>query len=778
MTAASPQALLDVMQASMAAALRAPDGVAEPAALLWTDADGQWRPLIQTLSKVIPQLYVLGPYAPDERQGPVIWLKCIVERTLPDVSPAPGIVPILYLPNVARQELRAGGDCHIDLQPLIELLYRGAVWHQRNGRDWTVDAFLTSEDGAGLDVARDSRTHDAILRALALLGPEPLAGLRGRRLEADDFDRLAIGDPVRDLLSWMNDADGFQARCAAGRWATFRDICGREFTFDPESEGTQAAADALLHGGGKWDEVWRRFCDSPRLYPSVSAVLRQARPRDLLGLVDQSRRPGFNEENEDKLRKALEAAVSLSHAQACDKVVVLDDEHKERRGWVWAQLGESPYAIALEPLSRLASAAKTALGGATAVTMAADYAAQGWRCDRAAMEALSCLKLGGENGLVTKVVRALYEPWLDRSARRFQELMSAPDIDPAKLTSSVTAERDACVLFADGLRFDVGAVLQERLETQGYRVRISHRIAPIPTVTATAKPVASPAHASCSGTADAENFAPVITSNNQPATASRLRDAMAKAGVEILDQDQARMAVSREAGGWTETGKLDALGHSLEALLVRQIDPEIDVLVDRITGLLSAGWSRVRVVTDHGWLLLPGGLPKVELSPHLVATKWSRCAAVRGGSTPSIPTYPWYWNPILRIASPPGIGAFIANTEYAHGGISLQECVIPDLVVERGEETVTAAITEINWRGMRCRVAVKTNAAGLQVDLRLNRKQAASSIAASPKELGNNGEASLAVSDDKHEGATASVVVSDGSGRVLDYKPTTVGEDS
>ena len=125
-----------------------------------------------------------------------------------------------------------------------------------------------------------------------------------------------------------------------------------------------------------------------------------------------------------------------------------------------------------------------------------------------------------------------------------------------------------------------------------------------------------------------------------------------------------------------------------------------------------------------------------------------------------------------------GIGAFLANTEYAHGGISLQECVIPDLVIERGEEAVAATITEISWRGMRCRVAVKTNATGLQVDLRLNWKQAASSIAAAAKELGTNGEASLAVSDDKHEGAAASVVVSDASGRVLDYKPTTVGEDA
>jgi hypothetical protein len=133
---------------------------------------------------------------------------------------------------------------------------------------------------------------------------------------------------------------------------------------------------------------------------------------------------------------------------------------------------------------------------------------------------------------------------------------------------------------------------------------------------------------------------------------------------------------------------------------------------------------------------------------------------------------------LLRIATPPGIGAFFANTEYTHGGISLQECVIPDLVVERGEEAVTASIIEINWRGMRCRVTVKTNATGLVVDLRLNWKQAGSSIVASAKELDAKGEASLAVADDRHEGAAASLVVSDGSGRILDNKPTTVGEDT
>ena len=63
----------------------------------------------------------------------------------------------------------------------------------------------------------------------------------------------------RDLLMWMSDTEAFESRSDAGRWATFRDVCAREFSFDPATDGIRAAADALTEGGGKWDEVWQRF---------------------------------------------------------------------------------------------------------------------------------------------------------------------------------------------------------------------------------------------------------------------------------------------------------------------------------------------------------------------------------------------------------------------------------------------------------------------------------------------------------------------------------------
>ena len=770
--------LLDALTQSLTAARRTPEDVAPPAALLWTDADGQWQPLIPQLMKVLPQLLCLGAYRPEERTGPVIWLRCVVDGALAGVVPL-NTAPVLYLPKVTRQDLRAGGDCPPDLQPLIELQYRGAVWHQRNGRDWTIDAFITAETGCGLDIAQDVRTQDAMRRALSLLATEPLAALRGHRLEADDFDRLTIGDPIRDLLAWISEPQGFESRCDPARWQTFRDVCHREFDLDPDVGGPQAAGDALLNGGSaafaaRWEEVWRRFAEAPALYPGVARRLRDAHPSGLF--VDTSRQPQANEAAEDRVRQALRDVAELPHTAACERVLALESEHALRRGWVWAALGASPLALVLSPLSRLAGLARQTLPGTSVLAFAENYATGGWQCDRAAMEARASSMAAGDLPLIGRVIRALYEPWLDRNARRFQELAAASDF--RAIVGGVVAEKDTCVLFTDGLRFDLGALLHARLEARGLKSHLGFRIAPVPTVTATAKPMASPAYKLVTGSAEAEDFNPVFTDDGRPVVAQRLRDAMSRQGVEVLDAESTRFSGSAAAGGWAEIGRLDELGHSMGVRLVSQIDVELDIIVERIAGLLNAGWPRVRVVTDHGWLLLPDALPKLDLPAHLVASRWARCATVKGESSTSMPIYPWHWNEQVRIASPPGIGSFSAGAEYAHGGLSPQESVVPEIVVERDSAAVGARIAGITWRGMRCKVTVAPVSNGLRIDLRRNWKQADSSIAVSAKDVAVNGEASLACADDRYEGAAAMLVLLDSDGQVLDYEPTTVGESA
>ena len=41
---------------------------------------------------------------------------------------------------------------------------------------------------------------------------------------------------------------------------------------------------------------------------------------------------------------------------------------------------------------------------------------------------------------------------------------------------------------------------------------------------------------------------------------------------------------------------------------------EVEAIAHRVQSLRRAGWARVRVVTDHGWLLVPGGLPKATIA--------------------------------------------------------------------------------------------------------------------------------------------------------------------
>lgn len=776
--AKAPVTFLDHLQTNIQSALRSPEGVEPPCVILWTDPDGQWRPLVPTLLSAIPHLYVLGPYNVDERTGPVIWLKCIVDRTLPDISPPEGTVPIFYLPGVDRQVLRAGSDCPEQLQPLVELQYRGTVWHQRNGRDWTVEAFLTSEHGLGLDVALDNATREAVARALPVLATEPVANLRGHRLDAEDFDRLSVGDPIRDLLSWMCDPEGFQQRCDAGRWQTFCTVAAREFNIDCERGATEAAQ-MLREGGGKWDAVWERFCEAPCIYRGVSSLLREAgAPKKPSLFRPIERDPKANADQEESLRKELEAVATLSHHEACARILELEKQHAARRSWVWVELGESTWAMALEPLSRLAKAAQSPLGGPTLPDVIRAYVEEGWRCDRAALDALAAVSAPSDLALLAKVEKNLYEPWLDKSARHFQSLAGPNGTSLRQLVTGVKAEKETCLLFADGLRFDVAGQLQELLEARGVRVRLGHRVAPTPTVTATAKPIVSPAHGAFRGDDVADDFAPVVSATGQSVNAPRLRNQMEIDGVVVLTSDESRMPASAEQGGWAEIGQLDSLGHKLGARLVTHIPTELEAIADRVMQLLEGGWTRVKVITDHGWLLMPGYMKKVDMPRHSTETKWSRCALVKGESATEMPTYAWHWNPHIRIASPPGIGSFAANTDYSHGGISVQECVVPELLVERGAERASAKITGVSWRGLRCRVAVDTNMAGLRIDLRLNWKQPATSIVASVKALDASGEASIVVKDDANEGVAAAVVVLDPNGQVLDQKTTTVGEDA
>jgi hypothetical protein len=47
---------------------------------------------------------------------------------------------------------------------LADLQFRGAVWLQRNGREWTARSLLGSASGIDVEIAKDNATKDALVR--------------------------------------------------------------------------------------------------------------------------------------------------------------------------------------------------------------------------------------------------------------------------------------------------------------------------------------------------------------------------------------------------------------------------------------------------------------------------------------------------------------------------------------------------------------------------------------------------------------------------------------
>lgn len=778
------QTLLEAVKNSLMRAGRYnPGDVVVPAAVLWTDTEGQWKPVVERLRVLMPELLTLGEYDSATRTGPAIWLRCVIEPAVraekfPGLTWTSGSIPIIYMPGVSRQTLRAVEECPDELKPMVELQYRGTVWSQKNGKDWTIRAFLVNdEEGLGLDVAEDKLTLQAMQGSLSQLAVTTTARLRGRRLEAEDFDKLMIGDTPRDLLLWLGDPAAMRERWDEGKWSAFRNRCVQDYGFDPETEGEITGGEKIAERKDAWYGVWERFAESPTLFPGIPSLLRRVKPKGKL-IFEQETWPDENDSMEASLRNALLDVGTMKPADARLRLEQLEVEHGPRRGWVWARLSQCPLASAMAHLAVLATRTATTLGGDSADVMAKLYVEGGYLADDAALRAMACVKTAEDTAAVRAAIRCVYLPWLDDTARHFQECLAVKALLTVQQQEGVSIPPGECILFADGLRFDIGQRLVTMAGERPLEISIAFRWAALPTVTATAKPAASPVAGAIRGGNLEADFCPETSDKGEKLNADRFRRLLSAAGFQLLGAGEAGDPRDKNARAWTEYGEFDKLGHNLQSKLALRIDDQLELMLERVLLLLNAGWKRVRVVTDHGWQLVPGGMPKAQLPKYLTESLWSRCASIKDSSHVEVPVAGWSWNSQEQFAYAPGVHCFVASQEYAHGGASLQECLVPVLTfAETGAPAdVVVRVSEIQWVGLRCRVTVEPVAEGLLADLRTKPNVSGSSIT-DPKFVDAAGKAALLVADESLEGTTVSLVIIDESGRILGKEATTVGGD-
>ncbi|GKT09820.1 BREX-1 system phosphatase PglZ type B [Desulforhabdus sp. TSK] len=772
-----------LFQAVRSATVFNPEVQVAPSCILWPDHDRQWEAVISRLQNELPDLLVLGEYSPDKHTGPAIWLRCVIAGKNNDLQLPEGCTPIIYLPGISRQDLRAVENCPDHLKPIAELQYRGVIWSQVNAKDWTILAFLKSDQGGlGLDIAQDNDTKRAMQLALYRLLDEDVELLKGKHLDKDYFNTLLTGgDPVRDLLIWLDQGDAFKAGRGENEWAGFVEICKSQFAFSPEKDGALVGATRLANHLGPWQPVWERYCEAPRRYPNIPNQIRKCKMPELTlysNATSHGGWPQWNEMQEKGLRQQLLSLQKYPPHEAREKLPKIDKMYKDLRHLVWAELGESPLALALEHLTLLAEVTSNSLAVGDINDVVAIYQTSGWRADDAVLKALGCVSKDEDLEAVRGVIRTIYLPWMEEAARHLQKLADQSGYagEPVARYKPSGGNAGECMVFVDGLRFDVAKRLANLLSTKGLNVSEKIVWTALPSVTATGKPAVTPVRHLIGGQEANSDFEPCVKETGQSLKGGHhLRKLLIDAGFTFIEKHETGDATGR---GWCELGDIDTEGHDHGWKLAKHILPLMVEIVERVGQLLDAGWKTVRIVTDHGWLLLPGGLPKVDLSASLIENKWGRCAALKAGAATEERLYPWYWNPAQSFALADGISCYRNGLEYAHGGLSIQECLTLELLVTRatgGQSTRTVEITDIVWKQFRCTVAVDGDFLGLIMDIRTEPGNAASSAVVSAKPLKENGTASVVVENEELEDSQVVVVLIDQKGELVAQSATIVG---
>ena len=256
-----------------------------------------------------------------------------------------------------------------------------------------------------------------------------------------------------------------------------------------------------------------------------------------------------------------------------------------------------------------------------------------------------------------------------------------------------------CVLLADALRYEMGVELKSLLES-AEQLSLQPAIAAIPTITpvgmAALLPGAGesfsviPIGKELGGRIDGSSLGNL--NDRRKFWAGRVPDVVDLDLEKVLShsESQLRKRIDGAPLVVVRSVEIDAMGEGGNTFLARQVmDTAINNVARAVKRLASLGIAKFVVVADHGHLFIeerdeserierPGG---EQFSLH------RRCWAGRGGSTPPstvrISAAQLGYDSDLDFVFPSNNSVFKAGGDlaYYHGGLSLQELLIPVLTI-------------------------------------------------------------------------------------------------
>ncbi len=375
------------------------------------------------------------------------------------------------------------------------------------------------------------------------------------------------------------------------------------------------------------------------------------------------------------------------------------------------------------------------------------YVGGGWRVDRAGEELLRTLPRPHPDlvALLAPLRDAYRNRWEDLLIR-WSDVWSAAGCPIVGLPSAgdwlkatLSPKIPTAVIVVDALRYDLGATIVERLNAEegARRAEVAPARSPLPSVTALGMGMALPI-AESALEAELVGGAWQLHQKGQPANLSAAADRRTwwqehgGAGADALMGFAALMEGEIPRPG--EHGKrlvihddaLDKLGHDdqLEALGTELV---LTRYVTAIGRLHEAGWRRILMVTDHGYIHWDGATERQTPQPAPDALYTNRRALAYPADTSLPPPQALAPGGRYRIALPSGAACFktYGGLGYFHGGASLQEWIIPCIKAEwpaRAAPVTVELVPQAKLLSLRVRVTLTVTRPSLLAEDVLSRR--------------------------------------------------------
>ena len=209
----------------------------------------------------------------------------------------------------------------------------------------------STQDGLGLDVSKKKEVREVFLYALDDFLDEDVFSLKEKVLDQDYFGTLVTGgDPVRSLLQWLDQGEGFQKGLSTDQWEGFVQTCKSMFRFDPKKEGVLGGAARLAAHEAPWRSVWERFCEAPDRYKNIPAQIRKCHPPGgtiswVMGDSAYDGWPQWNELQEKTLRQDLMKLEDRSPEEARSRILELEKNTVPDEVWYGRTLENLPWLL-------------------------------------------------------------------------------------------------------------------------------------------------------------------------------------------------------------------------------------------------------------------------------------------------------------------------------------------------------------------------------------------------------------------------------------------------